>query len=268
MRKIVLALIGMVIGIGCGSTGSGGGSSTAGSLNSNNQRQPTPNSNETFLIEDFSVKIGDEIIFEVTGSIIGDVYGTDQYTGDSSVSVAVVHAGVLKRGQTGKVILKIVPGAKAYKSSTRNGVRSYHWSEFKFGYTLAKADADAKIQKLIPIRGDKLIGEYIGQKKERKIVLTFENGTQKAVYYFRSTGRGGWEMRAGLAKNVRILWEFIDKDNTVQTYDHRHGKNGFRGEPFVYKVEPNGDLKFIGSIRTAGYFEKGQEWVYKKNSID
>ena len=151
MRTVVLALIGMVFGIGCGSTGSGGGLTTAGGLNSNNQRQPTTNPNETFLIEDLSVKIGEEIIFEVTGSIIGEVYGTDQYTGDSSVSVAVVHAGILKRGQTGKVVLKIVPGDKAYKSSTRNGVRSYNWNEFKFGYTLAKADADAKIQKLISI---------------------------------------------------------------------------------------------------------------------
>lgn len=265
MRTVVLALIGMVFGIGCGSTDSVGGLTTAEGGDSNNQRQPATNPNETFLIEDLSVKIGEEIVFEVTGSIIGEVYGTDQYTGDSSVSVAVVHAGILKRGQTGKVVLKIVPGDKAYKSSTRNGVRSYNWSEFKFGYTLAKADADAKIQKLIPpSRGDKLIGEYIGQKNERKIVFTFENGIQKAVYYFRPTGRGGW----GRSPEA-ILWELNDKDNTVQTYDQRHGKNGYKGEPFVYKVEPNGDLKFIGSIRTAGFFEKTpKEWVYRRNLID
>jgi hypothetical protein len=66
--------------------------------------------------------VGTSILFEVTGSDRGVVWGTDTYTDDSSVATAAVHAGALAVGERGVIRVTLLPGQRAYQGSTRRGV--------------------------------------------------------------------------------------------------------------------------------------------------
>jgi hypothetical protein len=60
----------------------------------------------------------------------GQVWGTGVYTSDSSLAAAAVHAGALANGQTGTVIVEVLPGAASYEGSSRYGVTSGKWGSF------------------------------------------------------------------------------------------------------------------------------------------
>jgi len=60
----------------------------------------------------------------------GQVWGTGVYTSDSSLASAAVHAGALADGQTGAVIVEVLPGAASYEGSSRYGVTSAKWGSF------------------------------------------------------------------------------------------------------------------------------------------
>jgi hypothetical protein len=73
---------------------------------------------------------GDVLVYEVTGSSSGAVWGSDIYTDDSSIAAAAVHAGVLQPGETGTLMLTILPGYASYPSLSRNGIDSQDWPEW------------------------------------------------------------------------------------------------------------------------------------------
>lgn len=70
---------------------------------------------------------GSSYRFQVTGTASGSVWGSGPYTDDSRLAVAVVHAGILRDGQTGTVRVTILPGYNSYEGSTRNGVTSNNY---------------------------------------------------------------------------------------------------------------------------------------------
>jgi hypothetical protein len=86
----------------------------------------------------FADKIGQQMVFEVTGATVGTVWGTDVYTLDSQVSAAAVHAGAIAVGKTGKIKVALLPGKAAYKGSTRNGVTSSDWGSYQGSYRVEK----------------------------------------------------------------------------------------------------------------------------------
>jgi hypothetical protein len=55
---------------------------------------------------------------------LGDVWGTDTYSDDSSVCTAAVHMGMLSRELGGRVRIVIRPGQEAYQGTIRNGIAS------------------------------------------------------------------------------------------------------------------------------------------------
>jgi len=77
---------------------------------------------------------GTSIVFQVTGKLEGSVWGTDVYTDDSALAAAVVHAGLLRPGQTGLVRVTILPGRENYAGSTRNGVTSSDYAAWNGSY--------------------------------------------------------------------------------------------------------------------------------------
>jgi hypothetical protein len=80
-------------------------------------------------------KPGDEAIFRVTGKTSGgSVWGTDLYTLDSRLAMAAVHAGVLKAGQQGIVMVVFAPGLSRYTGSEKNGVKSSNWGSYRMSY--------------------------------------------------------------------------------------------------------------------------------------
>jgi len=64
------------------------------------------------------------------GGTPGSVWGTDQYTDDSSIATAAVHAGLITFARGGTVTIEIRAGASAYTGSTRNGVTSSNYGSF------------------------------------------------------------------------------------------------------------------------------------------
>lgn len=82
--------------------------------------------------------------FKVTGSVSGSVYGSGVYTDDSSLATAVVHAGVLKDGETGVVKVTIVEGQNSYEPSTENGVTSFMWGSWHGSYKVEAVKLEKK----------------------------------------------------------------------------------------------------------------------------
>jgi hypothetical protein len=82
--------------------------------------------------------IGKTYLFRVTGSLTGNVWGTDVYTTDSSLSAVAVHAGVLKPGQTAVVKVTILAPPGVFVGSTRNGVTSSAYPAFPGAYKVSR----------------------------------------------------------------------------------------------------------------------------------
>jgi hypothetical protein len=82
---------------------------------------------------------GKTLLFEVTGSTNGSVWGTDVYTDDSSLAAATVHAGVLTVGQRGVVRVTILPGQAGYAGSERHGVVSGSWQAWPGSFRIDAA---------------------------------------------------------------------------------------------------------------------------------
>lgn len=74
----------------------------------------------------------------VTGTTQGSVWGTDEYTTDSTIAAAAVHAGIVPVGETRVVKLEIIPGRESYAGSDRHGVVSRSWKSFENSFRLEK----------------------------------------------------------------------------------------------------------------------------------
>jgi hypothetical protein len=101
--------------------------------------QPDPGN-----LKAFEARIGETFAFSVTGSAAGgSIWGTDIYTTDSRLAAAVVHAGLLKDGETGVVKVKIVAAQGSYAGSAKNGVTSSNYGNYGGSYEFVKAGGDA-----------------------------------------------------------------------------------------------------------------------------
>jgi hypothetical protein len=57
----------------------------------------------------------------------GVVYGSGIYTPDSNICVAAIHAGSLRTGAPGSVIVRMMASPPVFKGTTQNGVKSEAW---------------------------------------------------------------------------------------------------------------------------------------------
>jgi hypothetical protein len=88
----------------------------------------------------FQGQLGKTLLFKVTGTVTGSLWGTDVYTTDSTLAAAAVHAGILQAGQTGVIKVAIVPAPAAYLGSTRNGVTSSPYQAYPSAYKVSKLE--------------------------------------------------------------------------------------------------------------------------------
>lgn len=82
-------------------------------------------------------QFGKELAFAVTGATpngqgVG-LWGTGQYTLDSSLAAAAVHAGVLRPGQAGVVRVRVVTSPPQFVGSAQNGFTSTHYGPYQGG---------------------------------------------------------------------------------------------------------------------------------------
>jgi hypothetical protein len=95
-------------------------------------------------LEDFRGKDGMVFYFRVTGSTDGEVWGTGVYTDDSNLATAAVHAGLLKKGETGIVKVTIAAGQASYSGTTANDVTSEEYGEFEGSFKIEAVKAEKK----------------------------------------------------------------------------------------------------------------------------
>jgi hypothetical protein len=81
--------------------------------------------------------IGATYYFRVQGATQGPLWGTDVYTGDSALSVAAVHAGLVKPGATEVLKVTVVAPLPRYLGSVRNGVTSHDFGRYGTAYRLS-----------------------------------------------------------------------------------------------------------------------------------
>jgi hypothetical protein len=87
-----------------------------------------------------NVTTGNSYVVWVTGSADQrSVWGTDIYTSDSPFATAAVHAGILKVGESGPVIVHVLEGQSHYEGSTRNGVTTKSFGSYGRSYSLEPA---------------------------------------------------------------------------------------------------------------------------------
>ncbi len=90
-------------------------------------------------------QIGKTFHIEVVGSATGWLWGTEVYTGDSTLAAAAVHSGVLKPGQKGIVKVTILGPQDEFEGSLQYGITSSSYGPYQFSFTVDPwRDAPAK----------------------------------------------------------------------------------------------------------------------------
>jgi beta-lactamase regulating signal transducer with metallopeptidase domain len=91
-------------------------------------------------LQSFRGQAGVSMTVEVVGAASGQtIWGTNEYTDDSSLAVAAVHAGILLPGERGLVKVTILPGRDSYIGSEHNGVQSAPYDSWGGSFRVERA---------------------------------------------------------------------------------------------------------------------------------
>lgn len=82
-------------------------------------------------------KVGAVYYFRVTGVLEGQLWGTDIYSGDSTIGAAAVHMGLLKPGKTGVFRVTVVTPPEEFPGTERNGVTSTQYGRYQYAWQLS-----------------------------------------------------------------------------------------------------------------------------------
>jgi len=81
--------------------------------------------------------VGTTYYFRVTGVTEGQLWGTDIYSGDSTIGAAAVHAGLLKPGETDFLRIIVVTAPEKFPGTVRNGVTSTEYGRYQYAWRLS-----------------------------------------------------------------------------------------------------------------------------------
>jgi hypothetical protein len=82
--------------------------------------------------------VGATYYFRVTGVTEGQLWGTDIYSGDSTIGAAAVHAGLLQPGKTDLFRVTVVTPPERFPGTVRNGVTSTEYGRYQYAWKLSK----------------------------------------------------------------------------------------------------------------------------------
>lgn len=83
---------------------------------------------------------GHTFLLTLTGTSDGGIWGTDIYTDDSNLATAAVHANVLNEGETGTILIAVLPGQDSYSSTQRNGITSEGFGPWHGSYRIERLE--------------------------------------------------------------------------------------------------------------------------------
>lgn len=81
--------------------------------------------------------VGTTYYFRVTGVTEGQLWGTDIYSGDSTIGAAAVHQGLMKPGETKLLRVTVVTPPDSFPGTTRNGVTSTEYGRYQYAWQLS-----------------------------------------------------------------------------------------------------------------------------------
>ena len=81
--------------------------------------------------------VGTTYYFRVTGVTEGQLWGTDIYSGDSTIGAAAVHAGLLQPGKTDVLRVTVVTPPERFPGTVRNGVTSTEYGRYQYAWRLS-----------------------------------------------------------------------------------------------------------------------------------
>jgi hypothetical protein len=81
--------------------------------------------------------VGTIYYFRVTGVTEGQLWGTDIYSGDSTIGAAAVHAGLLKPRETAFLRVTVVTPPEQFPGTVRNGVTSTEYGRYQYAWRLS-----------------------------------------------------------------------------------------------------------------------------------
>jgi beta-lactamase regulating signal transducer with metallopeptidase domain len=84
-------------------------------------------------------RVGQKFLMDLVGTTEGPVWGTDVYTDDSALASAAVHAGMLKPGERGTVLVTMLPGRDSYPGASRFDVSSQSYAKWQGSYRIERA---------------------------------------------------------------------------------------------------------------------------------
>jgi len=82
-------------------------------------------------------KIGATYYFRVTGATEGQLWGTDIYSGDSTIGAAAVHMGLLKPGKSAVFRVTVVTPPEEFPGTQRHGVTSTQYGRYQYAWKLS-----------------------------------------------------------------------------------------------------------------------------------
>lgn len=80
------------------------------------------------------------------GGAFHSVWGSDIYTGDSSICTAAVHSGLITYEQGGTVTIELRKGRSFYGASQRNGVTSSPYGSWPLSFVFQTPNTDATVR--------------------------------------------------------------------------------------------------------------------------
>jgi LCCL domain len=81
--------------------------------------------------------VGATYYFRVTGVTEGQLWGTEIYSGDSTIGAAAVHAGLLKPAETAVLRVTVVSPPEKFPGTVRNGVTSTEYGRYQYAWRLS-----------------------------------------------------------------------------------------------------------------------------------
>ena len=80
------------------------------------------------------------------GGVFHSVWGSDIYTGDSSICTAAVHRGLITFERGGRITIELRKGRNMYGASERNGVTTSAYGSWPLSFVFQTSDTDAVVR--------------------------------------------------------------------------------------------------------------------------
>lgn len=167
----------------------------------------------------------DPITVYVVGRTSGTVWGTDDYTDDSDIATAAVHAGLVKVGEEALVRLSPGAGLASYIGSTRNGVASLNYANWGGTYRLGRVTPSIPAERLTGVTNLEEMRSKVGAVYMVELTGSLDGTVYGTDFYTTDSNLAAAAVHAGLLElgQTAILAVEITGERTGFASSTQHG---------------------------------------------